>query len=252
MSRLVSTLLLLFSLSSYAIVAAQNSLAFTFPPSAAASKKVTFPAGQNVGVKWTSTWELNTLQMFQGNGQGIMQHINLLTNVSNATTSYVWSAHNLQGLSSSNAIHLYLINAENPDCNNCHANTSSIFVQDSNKKSQKELKLGLGLGLGLGIPLVIAVTAILTWLCVRRRRSDKVEQSQEKDEAPPPSSAGGYTLKSPDQPGLRQEYKPPVEAGGQAVHELHGPQGVPLVEAPSRHHVVELDADPSGKRGRYQ
>lgn len=97
-------------------------------------------------------------------------------------------------------MHLWITAAFSSDCDNCKCRSANFTVLDEkmgsnstdstssatspaasatsstpadDSSSSENLKLGLGIGLGLGVPLLITLTALATWLCVRRRRQHR-------------------------------------------------------------------------------
>ncbi|KAF1352501.1 hypothetical protein BDV97DRAFT_148141 [Delphinella strobiligena] len=239
-------LLLLLSFTIKA-VAGLNSLAFTFPPPASVQTQTTFNVGQNAHFTWVSTWPKNTLQIWQGpDDTGKMAHLDLLTNVTNTKQDFVWSAHTLQRLPKRFPLHLYLFNSDNPDCASCHANSSKIYIQASNKQAniQRVRRLGLGVGLGLGIPLLIAM-AVLLWFVHKSRQQKrtlaKVAETPllnwKRPSSPPP------TLDTPtiqlSVPSHALQQKPIAEVEGGDILELpHTPFGI---ETQPRNHRAELE-----------
>lgn len=97
-------------------------------------------------------------------------------NATNATLFYPWTASNLPGMSYDDPFHLYVFNPDKTDCPRCHSNSSAFDIIKPSVTAGRPFKLGLGLGLGLGVPLLILLTGLAIWPCVRRRRRGKVEQ----------------------------------------------------------------------------
>ncbi|WPH04474.1 Hypothetical protein R9X50_00736500 [Acrodontium crateriforme] len=265
--------ILLISLCQYAI-AQQQSLILTFPPPAYKNTKTIFTSGENVHFTWASTWPTISLELWQGPDSGRNPHQMLLTNVTNTTVSYVWSAHNLKGLSQDVPLHLYLYNSDNPDCQFCHSNSSNFFVQNASAASSSSAltssattssttsgsasttaevqsgsgtstggsnKLGLGLGLGLGIPLAILIIGLAGWFFLRNRRQKQaiagmaaVEPLAERKEEQPHSASGTAG-------DAERGHHAPVEADSNTVSEAYG--GKAFVEAPQDREPIELEGD---------
>lgn len=159
--------------------------------------------------------------------------------MSNSTTFYDWDARVLPGMSRDDSFHLRLFNPNGADCNRCHSNSSlfeirqdpatttsssasdtptSIPTSDASTSltDSHAFKLGLGLGLGLGIPLVVLLTSLATWACVRRRKRRRIEESASqsgeplvdwKGAQPHESAAEGHTDRKQEDKAQKAEVR---------------------------------------------
>jgi hypothetical protein len=157
-------------------------------------------------------------------------------------------------MSRDDAFHLRLFNAQGADCNRCHSNSSFFEIKQgtadsgSSPRSKNKHTLALGLGLGLGIPLLILLTSLATWFCVRRRH----RRATKKREEEAISQNGGLLVDwkatqpsvSPAEGWRHDSTTANAELGGGGLVEMSG--AARLSEAPSnpaRSERVELEGD---------
>lgn len=174
----------------------------------------------------------------------------LTANVANTTNSVGWTAHTLSGMKSDHPMWLHLFNANDPSCQTCTANSSTITIKARTTVGgmHKAKKLGLGLGLGFGIPLLV-LGAALIWLLLRRRRRQRSGAREQEepltDWKQQTSPISGQSYPTP----VSGHFKIPVEQvemDNNQVMEL--PSGGVVVEAPGQNERVELEGDVVDRR----
>ncbi|KAF2165927.1 hypothetical protein M409DRAFT_23658 [Zasmidium cellare ATCC 36951] len=238
-------------LATLAVVRAQNTLQIQYPPPQPSPQIKDLYPKQYVKFTWTSTWPNTSLYIYQGpNSLGNTAHNKLEEGVGPGVSEHAWSAHKLtKNMDRNDAFWLYLYNTNNQSCQTCTSNSTRFYIRD--QQTDTTLKIGLGVGLGVGIPLVVAISGLSVWLCMRRRRNGQreshsmlLQDSPAKDDAKVTPASTALASATPTTGYVSSvEKDSPLESGGQDVVELppnfvQGP-----VEAPATRERVELEGD---------
>lgn len=252
---------------------------FNFPPPLVQATETRFEPGENVKIRWTSTHPWISLELYQvSSDDGAWTMAPLLSqsqihkkrrsthaphrsanysctaNTSNATTFYIWTAHELPGMNREDPFHLRLFNVQDPNCRHCHSNSSDFVIIDPSAVGGHSFKLGVGLGLGLGVPVLVTLTVLATWLWVRKRKRRAQDNGSQSGEplvdwkglhpsVSPCSGSGngktGGTLEAdPDLAKVEMEGRDVIELPVEAVR-CEAP-GQPTIED-----RVELEGNPT-------